>query len=237
MSKKVLLSVWVSVMFVALGFILFSCGPKKQKPEPGKEVTEGETSIFEMPSKEEKSREVAQKETTPSAEGILLVADFNTDKKPNNVGGDFGAWNGDSADFEQGCFESFISTTKHGDEGYSLQLMYDVDSSKPAYNGFWMKLNGIDISGYKDISFWVKGDAERGFTRVFKVELKNKQREVGSYYVTDIGPEWKEIVIALDNFKGIKDFSSMDEFVIVFEDRIATRKEGAIYIDDVSFVK
>lgn len=166
-----------------------------------------------------------------------MVADFDTCKRPNNVGGDFGAWNKDPQDFTQGCFDSFISTIKHGDEGCSIQLMYDVLSDNPAYNGFWMKLNGINISEYKALSFWVKGDEVRGFTRVFRVELKNNKGEVGKCYVTEVTSAWKEIVIPFDKFTGITDFSSMSEFVIVFEDYIATKKEGAIYIDNISFLR
>jgi len=237
MSKKVLLFVWLSVVFVTLGFILFSCGPKKPAPKPEGEGLKETAVVSEQATTEEKEFVTTKRETAKAKEGVLLVADFDTGSKPNSVGGDFGSWNKDAQDFSQGCFDSFIPTIKHGDTGYSLQLMYDVASENAAYNGFWMKLNGINISDYKELSFWVKGDAERGFTRVFKVELKNTKNNVGTYYVTDVSPEWKEVVIPLNKFSGINDLSSMYEFTIVFEDRIATKREGAIYIDDIAFVK
>jgi hypothetical protein len=221
-------------MFVALGFLLFSCGPKRPRPKPEEEVKET-ASIFEMGKEEEAG--TIQRESVKVVEGTLLVADFDSGEKPNNVGGDLGAWNSDANDFSQGCFESFVSTIAYGGQGYSLQLMYDVDSPNPAYNGFWMKLNGIDLSGYKNLSFWVKGDEVRGFTKVFKVELKNKERQVGKFYVTDISSDWQNVVIPLEKFSELRNFSSMDEFVIVFEDRVATRKEGAIYIDNVAFTR
>ncbi|MCM8798493.1 MAG: hypothetical protein NC821_03390 [Candidatus Omnitrophica bacterium] len=249
MFKKIFWLVGVIFLPLAIGFFIYSCAPKKesaQKPEEKKEEVAKE--VVKQEAGEEKievTGELAKPKLTLTREGALVVADFDTCKKPNNVGGDFGAWNKDPSDFTQGCFDSFVSTIKHGDEGCSIQLMYDVDSPNPAYNGFWMKLQGIDISDYKALSFWVKGDEMRGFTKVFKVELKNTKfswdrpsaGNMGRYYVTEVTKDWKEIVIPLDKFAGLEDKTSLAEFTIVFEDRIATKKEGAIYIDDIAFLK
>jgi len=167
----------------------------------------------------------------------LMIADFNTGDKPSNIGGDFGSWNKDPADFTQGCTESFDSANRHGDAGFAMKLEYSVESKNPAYNGFWMALPNIDASGYDNLAFWVKGDAKIGYTTVFKVELKNAGKQVGRYYVTNVTDQWQEVVIPLSEFKGLTDTSNMTEFVIVFEDRIASNKKGVIYIDDVRFAK
>ena len=169
--------------------------------------------------------------------GELLIADFNSGEKPNNIGGDFGAWNKDPTDFTQGCTESFDSANRYGDSGFSMKLDYSVDSKNPAYNGFWMSLNGVDASKYDSLAFRVKGDAKIGYTTVFKVELKNAAKQVGRYYVTNITDQWQEVVIPLAEFKGLTDLSNMSEFVIVFEDRIASNKKGVVYVDDIKFVK
>ena len=163
----------------------------------------------------------------------LLVADFDSGTKPCNIGGDFGAWDKDPADFSQGCTDSFDPIEKVGDKGFSVKLEYDVDSPNPAYNGFWLKLNDLDAGKFKNISFNIKGDPEVGYTTVFKVELKNGKREVGKFYVTGIDDSWQTITIPLKNFSGIVDFSELAEFVIVFEDRMATNKDGIIYIDEI----
>ncbi|RKY37641.1 MAG: hypothetical protein DRP73_01430, partial [Candidatus Omnitrophota bacterium] len=50
-----------------------------------------------------------------SAQDVLVVADFDSGVKPNNVGGDFGAWDKDPMDFSQTCIESFnTSETRQG---------------------------------------------------------------------------------------------------------------------------
>ena len=172
-----------------------------------------------------------------SSSGELMVADFNTGDKPSNIGGDFGAWNKDPADFTQGCTESFDSANRHGDAGFAMKLEYSVDSKNPAYNGFWMALPNIDVSGYDNLAFWVKGDAKAGYTTVFKIELKNAGKQIGRYYITNVTDQWQEVVIPLAEFKGLTDTSNLTEFVVVFEDRIASNKKGVVYIDDVRFTR
>jgi hypothetical protein len=168
----------------------------------------------------------------------LVIADFNTGDKPNNIGGDFGAWNRDEADQTQGCQMNFNQTDMHGGTGSSLQLDYDVDSPNPAYNGFWMKLQNQDVSQYDKLSLWIKGDATAGHSTKVKLELKNAKGEVGKYTVSNITSDWQEIVIPLAQFGGLTDLTSMTEFVVVFDDMTcAAKKQGTIYIDDIAFVK
>jgi len=165
---------------------------------------------------------------------ILTVADFDSGEKPNNLGGDFGAWNKDETDLTQMCVDSFSSEVKYGDKGYSLKLVYDVDSPNPAYNGFWTKLQNQNLKDYKELVFFVKGDEENGFTPRFKVELKNPT-QVASFLVTGVTSEWQKVVIPFQKFKGITDWSRMTEFVVVFDDLTSSPKEGIIYIDDIYF--
>ncbi len=177
-------------------------------------------------------------EKAPAVAGSeLLVADFDSGEKPNNIGGDFGAWSKDPTDFSQGCTEAFDSVNRCGTKGFGMKLEYSVDSKNPAYNGFWMFLQNLDASKYDNVAIKVKGDAKIGYTTVFKVELKNAAKQVGRYYVTNITDQWQDIVIPLKDFKGITDFSNLTEFVIVFEDRIASNKKGVIYLDDLRFTK
>jgi len=221
MGKKIIFSSFLALLGV---LILFGCVPLE------------EYRVEEVPVKEKKA--VREERVTSEQPGdILMIDDFDDGAKPNNIGGDLGAWDRDPADDTQTCREYFTSEVKCGESGYSMKIDYDVDSPSPAFNGYWTKLQGIDVSSHKNFVFYVKGDEKDGFTTQFKIELKNEKKEVGKYYVKGVTSEWQKVVVPLTDFVGITDFSEMTEFVVVFEDRIATDRDGAIYIDNLHFSK
>jgi hypothetical protein len=162
----------------------------------------------------------------------LVIASFDSGMKPNNIGGDFGAWDRDPKDETQFCEAEFSAEQKVGSVGHSLKLVYDVDSKQEAYNGFWMNLEKTDFRPYGNIAFSVKGDTQKGFTDKVVIELKNKNGEVGKALVSVTG-EWQEKVLPVSVFSGIRDLSEMTEFVVVFDDRNSNPKTGAIYIDNI----
>ena len=172
--------------------------------------------------------------TGAASAATLLVDDFNRGEKPNALGGDYGAWNKDESDPTQKCTNGFDKSNAYGGAGYALKLDYDVDSPNPAYNGFWMKLQGTNVSGYKNLVLYVKGDSGRGYTPQIKLELKNGS-EVGKYLLKGITDEWQQVSIPLKDFAGISDWSNMTEFVVVFDDLTSTKKVGTIYLDEISF--
>lgn len=165
------------------------------------------------------------------ADKTLAVADFDSGTKPNNLGGDFGAWNRDPRDPSQFCNMSFFKEDEPGN--YSLKLDYDVDSMNPAYNGFWMKLEGADFSKYKYFVISVRGDKAAGYPKKVILELKNKEKQVGRCYLTKIGNNWGEVAIPLKSFLGLRNLKEMDEFVLVFDDIHTFPQAGTIYIDKI----
>ena len=168
----------------------------------------------------------------------LVVADFDTGDKPNNIGGDFGAWDKDPNDDTQGTQLTFEPDDALGDQaGYAIRLDYDVDSPNPAYNGFWMKLNGEDATAYNALTFYVKGSGEAGFTKRVKIELKDMSNKPSPYVVSGITDQWQKITVPFDKFRRITDWTKMNEFVVVFDDINSNPKSGTVYIDHVSFSK
>lgn len=165
----------------------------------------------------------------------LMVADFNSGTKPNNLGGDFGAWIKDPSDPMQGCIESFDRSNRFGSSGFALRLIYSVDSKNPAFGGLWMRLQDLNASRFDSLAFRVRGDPKMGFTTVFKIELKDSVDQASHFYVRGVTDQWQDVVVPLKDFEGIANFRSLKEFVIVFEDTSATSKKGVIYIDDIRF--
>lgn len=164
----------------------------------------------------------------------LLVDDFDRGTKPNALGGDFGSWDKDPSDPTQKCTIAFDKAAAFGGVGYSLKLDYDVDSPNPAYNGFWMKLQGTDLSTYKKLTFYIKGDVSRGFTKDVKVELKNG-KEVGRYLLKGVTDQWQQVSIPLKEFDGLTEWKGMTEFVVVFDDLTSNPKVGTLYLDEIAF--
>lgn len=162
----------------------------------------------------------------------VLIADFDKGAKPNNVGGDFGAWDKDPSDKTQYAREGFDNINTRTGAGYSMRITYDVDSPNAAYNGFWIKLGNLDASKMRKMVFWAKGDDKKGCTARLKVELKNAS-ERGSYYVDGIGAQWTKFEIPLEEFN-VSDLTQLAEVVFVFEDHTSLPKEGILYIDDLS---
>jgi len=170
--------------------------------------------------------------------GELVLADFNSGDKPNNIGGDFGTWDKDPNDetqYSQLAFEG--EDALEDPAGYSIRLDYDVDSPNPAYNGFWMKLNGEDATAYNAVSFYIRGDSEKGFTKRVKIELKDMSNQPSPYIATGITDQWQQVTIPFEKFRKVKDWSAMNEFVVVFDDINSNPKVGTIYIDNISFTK
>ena len=168
----------------------------------------------------------------------LVISDFDTGDKPNNIGGDFGGWDKDPNDETQGTQMSFEPDDALGDPaGYAISLNYDVDSPNPAYNGFWMKLNGEDASKYNTLNFYIKGVAANGFTKRVKIELKDMTNKPSPYIVSGITEQWQKISIPFEKFRRITDWSALNEFVVVFDDINSNPKKGTILIDQVTLSK
>ncbi len=168
----------------------------------------------------------------------LVIADFDTGDKPNNIGGDFGGWDKDPNDETQGTQMAFEADDALGDPaGYSIRLDYDVDSPNPAYNGFWMKLNGENATAYNTLNFYMKGDKAGNFTKRVKVELKDMSNKASPYIVTGVTDQWQKFSIPFSKFRRVTDWSSMNEFVVVFDDINSNPKAGTIFIDQISFGK
>jgi hypothetical protein len=165
----------------------------------------------------------------------LVVADYDTGDKPNNLGGDFGSWDKDPNDDTQGAEMSFEAVDALGDDlGYALQIKYDVDSPNPAYNGYWMKLNNVDASAYNTLNFYIRGDANAGFTKRVKIELKDSTNRPSQYIVTGVTEEWQKFSIPFEKFRRIKFWDQLAEFVLVFDDINSNPKSGTVYLDHIS---
>ena len=168
------------------------------------------------------------------AQETLAVADFNKPGSSSNIGSAFGTWDKDPNDATQSCRMKFVKDDAIGSkEGMSVRLEYDVDSPNAAYNGFWLKLDNADTSNYRILHFYIRGDAETGFTSRIKIEIKDKRGGKDTHVVENISEKWQKISIPLKPDRSIK--KQLLEFTIVFDDVTSRPKKGAILIDEIEF--
>jgi hypothetical protein len=176
-----------------------------------------------------------------SSAAILIIDDFDSGLPYNNVGGDAGVWNCNPEDTEQFCNAELVLEEKIGDTGFSLKLIYDIDTSQSylegfpntAYNGYWSGFGTLDVSEYSYFTFYVKGDSEAGYPNAFWIELKDSAN-ISRVKIEKITDSWQKKEIPLSEFSNIKEWYNLTELAIVF-DQVTFPKEGVIYIDNIAF--
>ncbi len=158
-----------------------------------------------------------------------LIADFEGDLNDltNKLGGGSGEWNLNPDDANDSYTDPLIvkMVGKDGQESQVLSLGYSTDAaSEFTQNGFWTKLGGFDASDYDHLQFEVKGDAEKGFTELFKIEIKKPkpktEHAAGDAYVVKVGQvetikgtakvhvtaDWQTVSIPLNAMTGLINF-------------------------------
>lgn len=167
------------------------------------------------------------------ARGDRVIADFNSGRKPGNLGGVFGAWIKDPADPMQGAIDSFDRENRFGSEGLCLRLIYSVASTRPAFGGLWFKLGELDASSYSGLALRIKGDAKLGYSSTIRLELKDALGQSSRYQVSGITDQWQDVLVPFEQFSGTANRRRLTELVVVLEDGSATVKQGVLYFDDI----
>ncbi len=178
----------------------------------------------------------------------LVVYHFDEPDIQKKPGVDFGSWE------LHPSYITDVEIVRPTDEkereefGNILRVSYDVSYAEedlpyanyPVFNGVWFRLADSDLSDYDTLVFYVRGDSEAGFTRRFKVELKNNDGEIGKFYVDNLGNSWRRVEVPVASIKTnegkqLKSLKSMKELTIVFEKNEVTNKKGVIYVDNIYF--
>ena len=194
---------------------------------------------------------------TPSeGPSVTVVADFEKGLE-NLLGGQTGDWNLNPSDVNNSYTDLAIVplSGKDGKESKVLRLTYSVDSDIPAQNGFWTKLMGFDGSQYDHFEMDVKGDAAKGFTEKFKMEIKkcldkDCLETVQGSTIVPVTSEWQTVNIPLNQMTGLIDFqnpeawknprisyNNLNELIFIFNDKFVTKKTGRIFFDNIRFTR
>lgn len=177
----------------------------------------------------------------PVSAGDLVIASFEKNGR-SDLGTDIGAWNSNPLDTSQGCTIEMLKLYgvlgKPTEESRVMKISYDVASNGPAFNGIYIKLPDTDLTPYDEMSMVVKGDANKGFTTKFKLEMKNYKGERVVFVINGITAEWQKITVPMQSLKDLgsmTDWTKMKEIVLTFDDMTCDYREGVLYIDDIMF--
>ncbi len=224
-SKKQLYSrrnlfpfIFLIIISIFMFLILMRYGAREQVVNP---VLPRETKTISLPL---------------SGTSSLLVDDFDRASTANKLGGYFGTFSQTPDEFNQFCNLSFDKDNKIGFSGYSLRLDYSLESPQAINNGFWMSLSNLDAIKYSGLEFFVKGDEEKGYPPLLKLQLKNAN-QTGTYIINNITGTWQKIYVPFQNFEGIKDLDHLLKLLIIFEAKPDMPKTGTVYIDNLQFIR
>ncbi|MFH1848167.1 MAG: hypothetical protein ABH825_02995 [Candidatus Omnitrophota bacterium] len=124
-----------------------------------------------------------------------------------------------------------------GDDRQSVKIMYSKNDKK-AFCGAYTIIMG-NISGFKTMSFWVKGkEGGETFEIGMNDAVSNKREDavfigaVNRYLPKGITTKWQKVNVLLEDFYG-PDISKAYSLVLHFNQL----SEGTIWIDEIEFLK
>jgi hypothetical protein len=168
---------------------------------------------------------------SPVSGAVLMFNDFNTGLDINQFGGSSDKYSGNGGSVYKkysGGSDAF------GNSGFALEIDYSVPALG-SYAGYWMGFAGQNLSGYRYLSFRVRGKAGG---EILKVGIKdNSSSEVkvsiNNYLPSGVSTSWQKVLIPLSAFSAAGvNLSTLNNVSFTFE---YPSGSGTVFIDDVLF--
>lgn len=117
--------------------------------------------------------------------------------------------------------------------GGGVKIIFDVDSSRPAMGGYWLKINEYDLSGYETLHLMLRAVSTPPFNGNVALQFTDENNRRSPYILSGVRNEWKEFEVPLRKFSRISDWSCVKKFEIVIDDIQARPKEGILFIGEM----
>jgi hypothetical protein len=138
-----------------------------------------------------------------------------------------------------------VSLRLAGDgQGRSLHLSYFLPPPGAGGEfGALLALPDADATEYDHLALWIKGDPEEGFNSEFEVQFRrpdpagNGMQEVGRFLVSGIADRWQRMVIPLNYLIGIKDWTRLSAFAVVFPATGTKVRKGGYFLGEIALIK
>jgi hypothetical protein len=122
----------------------------------------------------------------------------------------------------------YDQASPYGGTGASLTLTYDIPGD--AFAAWHSGLDNLDVSGYDELSFAVRGAVGGETFHIWLVDGGvGKWVEVTDYVTVTNG--WTRVKIPLQDFQGV-DLTELSLFKVAFEWQ---KMSGTVYLDDIRF--
>jgi len=129
-----------------------------------------------------------------------------------------------------------VLDTRPGSVGYALRLEYNKVGG---WCGWYTLLNGIDVSKYNTLTFWVKGEHGGERFDIGMADDKMQDFEIDAVYAgpvqaflpQGVTTEWQQVKIPLQGLRSDLNLTRLGSLVLWFR----YEGKGAIQIDDVAF--
>lgn len=187
----------------------------------------------------------------------LFITDF--EKHPNALGGEIGLYGAAEPDWENKTqpyswyYTPEVKGYKKENVISGQQSFRLVNGNSPRSGVGWaslgidlgpvidpevtpVRIRPLDVSGYKYLSFWAKG--ERGGERLRVIFRDASAMTYTPEHLYDIKEpltvEWKRIVVPLNEIKGV-DFKNLVHIGISFGEDVGNKLGTIMYLDDFAF--
>lgn len=201
--------------------------------------------------------EVPVPAASPAA-GDIIIADF--EGWPNLVGGEIGVFGSLEPDWDKANQQPVSWVYESTSLNYSPENVHSGKNSFRLVNGIGIKpeytwgsfamdlgpttditpvpkkVESMDVSGYKYLTFWVKG-AKGGEKMEFlarDAHALNYSPQI-KYKLPDAATEWKKITIPLSELSSKVDLTKLDNIGIAFGKDVGNLTADTIYLDDFAF--
>jgi len=200
---------------------------------------------------------IAGMHITGAEQPDLFITDF--EKHPNNLGGEIGLFGAAEPDWnnKNQPYSWYYTPQVKGYKKENLvsgqQSFRLVNGNGPVSNVGWaslgidlgpvidpemtpVKIKPLDVSGYKYLSFWAKG--ERGGERLRVIFRDASATTYTPEHLYDIKEPltagWKRIVVPLDEIDGV-DLKNLVHIGLSFGEDVGNKLGTIIYLDDFAF--
>jgi hypothetical protein len=115
-----------------------------------------------------------------------------------------------------------------------IRINYNLNYPYPPVKSFALSVPRIQAGKFKNLQFSIRG-LEEGYPGIMRVEIRNNKNEIASVIVDQVDLHWKKVSVPFEDFKGISDWTKVDEVSFILESWNAKKQKGIILIDDICF--